>query len=206
MLQKILSVFLILGLVLSFAGCQSNRPSETESTESTEDVGEIASTEEIFSAEETEEEPAPIVLLLPGSVLSAQDMDIMDALNEFIQQQGLLGAELTEDGSISVTLEVSRQAAILERISGEIEAAIAVYVQGEATPYIQQILHSDDYTAFTLQVDGSDYKASFDFASDALSEKALEYQLYAGKPYTVAVTVQDGVTGNVLRSFSVPAQ
>ena len=111
---------------------------------------------------------------------------------------------MTEDGDICVTLTETHQAEVLSRLSVEMDNLIATYVQGEATPYIQDILYSENYSVFTIKVDAKDYKASFDFASTTLGQKALEYQLYSGNEYMVTVSITDAVSGKAIHSFTYP--
>lgn len=207
MLKKILSVLLALVLALSVAACNQGDEPDTATTqattEPTEDVEIPEETEDIDDLLGIEEDTLPIVLLLPGSIIPKQELPTYD-WDAFAVENGFIAAELTEDGDISVTLTEYRQAEILYQLSVDMDHLIAAYVQGEATPYIQEILYGENYSIFTIKVDSSDYKASFDFASTALGQKALEYQLYTGNEYTVAVSITDAVSGNVIHDFKYP--
>lgn len=205
MLKKILSILLILALALSISACGQDNASDTnlETTLPTEELEILDIPEETEEVLTVEDDSVPIALLLPSSLIPKQELPYID-WDAFATEHGFIAAEMTEGGDICVTLTETHQTEILNRLSVEIDNLIATYVQGEATPYIQDILCGENYSVFTIKVDAKDYKASFDFASTTLGQKALEYQLYSGNEYTVTVSIADAISGKAIHSFTYP--
>ena len=127
------------------------------------------------------------------------DAGSFDVDGNFASEQGYISAEVTEEGDLVIVMTKARQKEILDAYADGIDDMINGYVDGEETPYIQQITYTEHFTEFTVKVDREGYEnAEYDATPASLAISAAIYQMFAGIPANITVNVVDAVTGEII--------
>lgn len=212
MIKKAIAIILSVLLLLSCAACGQEAPAPA--TEPATEPPVVSTTPPTEPETEPIETTAPAVIeadenlltvdiTLPASFFEGTDMSTFDT-EAYAQEQGLLSAELNEDGSMIVTMTKGRHKEMLEELSGQLDSYFEELVEGPDTAYVKDISHNKDFTAVTVEVDRAAYENAFDFTPLAIGLSVSVYQAFIEMEHHVEISTVDADTGDVLNTVIYP--
>ncbi len=118
----------------------------------------------------------------------ADDVEI-DSLEE-----GILGAEKKEDGSIDIDMTEEKHNEIITRMKNELTTTLDAIPLSEEVSYIKGIDYNEDFTHIKVFVDHEDMVKSIDFTPFAIGLSVSMYQIYNGEDRSAEIHYIDEKT------------
>lgn len=192
-----LAVLVASSLILS--GCSKKEPNQN-----------ITNSEEVDLIEEDEESEGIAVdkniltidITFPEEIVG--DTSNFNEKEYLGQNEGMKSAKVNEDGSLTLTMTKKKHNELLEEMKLNMDDTFKELIEGEDTPYIKNIEHTEYYREVRVMVDKGAYEESFDFTPYVIGVSAGMYQLYAGEEYKSTIIMEDAETGEEIYSVVYP--
>lgn len=150
---------------------------------------------------ETEENLLTVDITIPASYLDAESEIDEDA---YAQENGYLAAHKNADGSVTVTMTKARHQKLIRELAASIEEAYAGIVEDEATSYVKEISHNDDFTNVTIKVDRAAYESTWDFTVLTVGLSVGLIQAFMDMEARAEILVVDVDTGETISTSIYP--
>lgn len=213
-MRKLLCTALAFLLALNLAACggetavkddaAQTEPVKSEEAEvPTEAVDQLEPEQEPVenASIETEENLLTVDITIPASYLDAESEIDEDA---YAQENGYLAAHKNADGSVTVTMTKARHQELIRELTASIEEAYAGIVEDEATSYVKEISHNDDFTNVTIKVDRAAYESTWDFTVLTVGLSVGLIQAFMDMEAHAELLVVDVDTGETISTTIYP--
>ncbi len=172
-------------LAVFLAGCgTAQAPDVTASSEE--------STVESSAVPTTEEEDSPVTLTFTS--------DFGGNLENLINSHGIIRVTENKDGSIDVTMEKRRYDEFVDNARQSTKEALESLEESEQTPYIKEVICTENFECVTIKVDRPAYESAFDLTEVMVSYSCLTFQAIAGVNQQVKFVVMDVENCDVILS------
>lgn len=200
-MKKFLALILVLTLCVSITACGSSpskEPSETDNQaeESDSQQGSV----------EVDKNLLTVDITLPASMFEDQDMSTFDP-DAYASEQGFKKAVLNEDNSITVTMTKAKHEALMQETMESIDQGYSEMIEAEDTPYIKEIIHSDDFSTIDVKVDKAGYETGglqAAFVPLSVYLMGCIYQVFNGDEGKSEICIIDVETGETIDSVIYP--
>ncbi len=138
-----------------------------------------------------------VEITLPASMVEGESIEDLETE---AKEDGIKKVTKNDDGSVTYKMSKSTHKELMAEMEESLKDSIEETKNSEDYVSIKDIKHNNDFSAFTMIVNKSDYENSMDgFATMSLGMAGMMYQLFDGADpdeYSVTIAVQDEESGD----------
>jgi hypothetical protein len=200
-----LSIALVVLLLLSVSACGKTK--DSASAPASPEAAAIEAPTPTNTGSQgitTDENLLTVDITLPVFFFQNEDMATF-APDAYAKEQGFKKAVMNDDGSVTVTMTKAKHKEMLKEMETTCEEGFADLVEGESTPYVKAISHTDGFDTITVDVDRAGYEAAvIDLTPFAVGFSGMMYQSFVEGEIRVEVIVRDVDTGETIGTTVYP--
>lgn len=183
-MKKILTLFIVVLMVFSMTACGDTSIRQTNRT--------LALDDHLVTVDIT----------LPATMFeNAGNLN----MENYAMENGFKKAVKNPDGSVTITVSKAKHKEMLAELEAGVDESFEALVNGQDTPYIKDITHTDNFETVTADVDRTDYEgAFFNMTPLVLGMNAMVYRIYTGDEISTEVIIRDAKTKEVMSSAIYP--
>lgn len=129
------------------------------------------------------------------------DISTQEEADEIRDQNGYTLVKAENDGSVTIVMTAEAHEKLVADYKKSVEQGLGELRDAEEYPGIIDVTHSDDYSVFTVTIDGDSVSRIERLCADELVMYGTLYQIYtAGDKDTISVEFISGETGETIET------
>lgn len=202
MIKKLAVILIMMMLTSVIGGCSSKKADSGVETSNDDGGIETKTEEEVSGGIEVDKNLLSVEITLPPDM--AGDLSDFNKETYLKENEGILDAELTSDGSLKIKMTKKKHLEMIEQMKTNLESSFKELIDGADTPYIKDFSSNNDYKEIMISVERNAYENAMDFTPFLVGFSVAMYQAIKGEEFGCNVKIVDYTTKELINDINYP--